>query len=208
MMLVYNPEELTELPTRNGAGQPRVAVREPGEQAARAFEMLREGRALDEIVIELRETPDRVDYLNERWLEQTQTRYVITPEAKKALEQFVGPFNSITDLVDLVKKRYSPYIISPETQDTFRRLVGIFKETPDLLIAPEAKGAFEQLVEAVKDSVQHTPLGAHQILSISPEEKTTLEGLLGKFKTATDLIDLVSLISEKLKAQKAAVMKG
>jgi hypothetical protein len=107
VMLVYNPKELAALPLRNGGGQPSIQVREPGEQAARAFELLRQGMALDEIVIELRETPDRIHYLNERWLEQTQARCVITPEAKVAFEQLLGAFNDVTDLLDLVRKRLS-----------------------------------------------------------------------------------------------------
>ena len=105
VMLVYNPKELAALPIRNGVGVPSAAVREPGEQAARVFELLRQGHALDEIVIELRETPDRIDYLNERWIEQTRARYVITPEAKKALEQLVGPFDDVASLVALLKEK-------------------------------------------------------------------------------------------------------
>src|SRR5262249_16016264 len=42
MMLVYNPKELAELPAKRPGG-PREAMREPGEQAARIFEKLREG---------------------------------------------------------------------------------------------------------------------------------------------------------------------
>ena len=104
MMLVYDPKELAALPTKTGG--PQEAIREPGEQAARVFEMLREGRELDEIVIELRETPERIDYLNERWLEQTKARHVITPEAKKAFEQIVGgSFKDVTELVELVTKK-------------------------------------------------------------------------------------------------------
>lgn len=105
VMLVFNPKELADLPIRNGGGQPASAIREPGEQAARAFELLRQGWPLDEIVIELRETPDRVDYLNERWLEQTRSRHVISTEAKKALEHLIGVFDDVTDLVELVKQR-------------------------------------------------------------------------------------------------------
>jgi hypothetical protein len=104
MMLVYNPKELAELPSRNPGGQPRIAVREPGEQAARAFEMFKQGRELDEIVIELRETPDRIDQLHERWLDHTRARFVITPEAKKAFEEIVGAFNDVPTLIDLVRK--------------------------------------------------------------------------------------------------------
>lgn len=107
VMLVYDPKELAALPAKKPGG-PREAVREPGEQAARVFELLREGRELDEIVIEMRETPERIDYLHERWLEQTKARYVITPEAKKAFEQIVGPFKDVTELVELVSKKLTP----------------------------------------------------------------------------------------------------
>lgn len=104
MMLVYDPKELSKLPAKKPGG-PREAVREPGEQAARIFEMLREGRELDEIVIEMRETPERIDYLHERWLEQTKGRYVITPEARKAFEALIGSFKDVTELVELVTKK-------------------------------------------------------------------------------------------------------
>jgi len=105
LMLVYNPKELAALPQRNAGGQPRIAVREPGEQAARAFELFREGLQLDEIVIQLRETPDRIEQLHERWLDQSQARYVITPEAKKAFEDLVGGFSTVAELHDLVARR-------------------------------------------------------------------------------------------------------
>lgn len=107
MMLVYNPKELAELPSRNPGGQPRIAIREPGEQAARAFELFRQGRELDEIVIELRETPDRIDQLHERWLDHTKARFVITPEAKEAFERIVGSFNDVPALIELVRKKLS-----------------------------------------------------------------------------------------------------
>jgi len=104
-MLVYNPKELAALPIRNGGGQPGIQVREPGEQAARAFELLRQGMPLDEIVIELRETPDRINYLNERWLELTHARHVISSETKTAFEQLVGPFNDVTELLERVRSK-------------------------------------------------------------------------------------------------------
>lgn len=104
MMLIYDPKELAALPAKKPGG-PREAVREPGEQAARAFELFRQGCELDELVIELRETPDRIDQLHEHWLNHTKARFVITPEAKKALEQMVGTFKSVTELVELLAKK-------------------------------------------------------------------------------------------------------
>jgi hypothetical protein len=104
VMLVFNPKELTALPYRNSGGQPKIEMREPGEQAARAFELFRQGCALDEIVIELRETPDRIDHLYEHWLDQTKARLMITPEAKKAFEQIVGAFTDVAGLIELTKK--------------------------------------------------------------------------------------------------------
>jgi hypothetical protein len=52
----------------------------------------------------LRETPDRIDQLYERWLDHTRARFVITPEAKEAFEQIVGNFNDVPTLIDLVRK--------------------------------------------------------------------------------------------------------
>jgi hypothetical protein len=99
--IVYDPKELAKLPRYKRP----VATREPGEVAAQSFELFRQGLALDEVVIALRETPDKVDQLNERWLDQTKARYVITPEAQKALEQLVGAFTSVTELVELITKK-------------------------------------------------------------------------------------------------------
>lgn len=100
IMLVYNPKELAALPAK-GLG-PRDLVQAEGERTARAYEMLREGRSLDDLVIELRVTSDKAEELNSRWQEQTHERYVVTPTAKKALEEFVGPFRDVTELVKLV----------------------------------------------------------------------------------------------------------
>ena len=107
-LIVYNPKELSGLPVRTGGGQPRIEVREPGEQAARAFELFRKGCDLDEVVIELRETPERIDQLHDHWLEQTKARYVINPEAKKLLEQMLGEFKSVTEMVELIAGKLSP----------------------------------------------------------------------------------------------------
>ena len=106
-MLVYDPKELAKLPSKKPGG-PKDLVREPGEVAARAFEMFRGGCLLDEVVIDLRETPERIDYLHERWLDHTKARYVITPEAKKSFEQLVGPFAGVTELIELIEKKLSP----------------------------------------------------------------------------------------------------
>lgn len=111
VMLVYDPKELAQLPSKKPGG-PNELVREPGELAARAFEMFRQGCLLDEVVIELRETPERVDYLHERWLDHTKARYVITPEAKKVLEQLVGAFASVTELVELIQKKMTDIPVS------------------------------------------------------------------------------------------------
>ena len=101
-MLVYNPKEIAALPARNPGGEPRVDVRAPGELAARAFELFRENKDLAEVIIELRENPDRIDHLYERWLDYSRGRYVITPQAKTALEGHLGKFEGVADLIEIV----------------------------------------------------------------------------------------------------------
>jgi hypothetical protein len=103
IMLVYSPKELAGLPAK-GVG-PRDLVQADGERTARAYEMLREGRSLEDVVIELRVSADKADELNARWLEHTHQRHVITPAAKKALEELIGPFRDVTELVELVTSK-------------------------------------------------------------------------------------------------------
>ena len=136
VMLVYDPQELAKLPPRRTV--PRELLREPGEQAAKVFELLRKGLALDEIVIETRETPDMVDHLNDRWLEQTKARHVITPEAKKAFEEIVGPFEDVTALVKIVAEK-TRYAVTPAMKERFERIVGPFQEVTELVELVENK---------------------------------------------------------------------
>lgn len=136
VMLVYNPTELAALPSRTGAGLPRIDARAPGEQAAQAFQAFREGKPLDLIVIELRETPDRIDYLHERWLDQTKARHVITPTVKQALEEMLGEFKSVTELVELQAKLLETHgrlVITAEAKKIFEQLLGPFTNVMELI---------------------------------------------------------------------------
>jgi DNA-binding transcriptional MerR regulator len=99
-LIVYSPEELTKLKIR----MKRASVREPGEVAARAFELFSEEKKLTEIVIILRAPPETIQHLHEQWLDMDGARCVISPVAKEALQELVGPFESIADLVERVAK--------------------------------------------------------------------------------------------------------
>ena len=102
MQWVYDPRELAKVPQRHrGFGK---EMRPPGEAAARAFELFREGHSLEEVVVELREAPDHVRELHERWLDMGGSRMVITPSAREALEKIVGAFASVSELVERVAK--------------------------------------------------------------------------------------------------------
>lgn len=96
---VYHPEELTKIRARL-----RRPVREPKELSARAFDLFREGLKLEAIVSELRTTPEEVERLHEKWLDLGGSRLVIAGPAKEALAKIVGPFDSVTELVELVTK--------------------------------------------------------------------------------------------------------
>lgn len=97
---VYDPKELT--PLRHPDLRP-LAIREPGEVAARSFELFNQGKTLRDVVIELRETPDQVRQLHESWLDSGGADLTITPIAKEALEKVLGPFTSVADLLTLVE---------------------------------------------------------------------------------------------------------
>ncbi|MBA3538561.1 MAG: hypothetical protein H0T79_02935 [Deltaproteobacteria bacterium] len=95
---LYDPKEVAKIPKHDRF----TNMREPGETAARCFELLDIGKTVNQIVIELRETPDSIDILRDKWLNGGGASQVISPIAWEALEQVVGPFASVTDLVDLV----------------------------------------------------------------------------------------------------------
>lgn len=111
---VYDPDELfRELP--RGPDRP-VANRDPGETAARAFEHFDQGLAVRQIVIELRETPERVHELRESWLNAGGAALTITDTAKQKFEQLVGPFSGVTELLELVEKLVGSPTTSSSTE--------------------------------------------------------------------------------------------
>jgi hypothetical protein len=101
--LVYDPMEVLKLPRRE-----RVLARSPGETTARAFELFRDGRTLEDVVIELRETFDLIRELHEQWLDASGAAHVISPMAWEALARLVGPFASVTDLLAQLEERLKP----------------------------------------------------------------------------------------------------
>jgi hypothetical protein len=103
-LLVYDPKQIAALPARNPGGEPRIDVRGPGELAARAFELFRENKTLDEVIIELRESTDRIDHLYERWLDYSRGRHVITPVAREALQKVVGRFEGVPELLEILER--------------------------------------------------------------------------------------------------------
>lgn len=97
--VVYNPKELAKLP--RGVGR-AFAPRELGEMTARCFELFDQGKTFREIVILLRQTSDKIHELHEKWLDDGGANFVITPQAKEALETVLGPFEDVAGLIALV----------------------------------------------------------------------------------------------------------
>jgi peptidyl-tRNA hydrolase len=98
---VYDPNELAKI---KGMKHGKLdASRDPGEIAARCFEAFIRGSTLCEIVIDLREHPDKIRDLHDKWLDMGGANFVISPEAKAELEKMLGPFGNVATLVDLVR---------------------------------------------------------------------------------------------------------
>lgn len=102
--MVYSPEEVAKLPRRGRTSSDRS----PGETNARAFELFREGKTDEEIVIELRETLELVEVFREKWSNAGGSHWVIAPAAWEALEELVGPFNDVTELVEKLQQKLKP----------------------------------------------------------------------------------------------------
>jgi hypothetical protein len=105
---IYDPKELVKLRRVEARGP---ALREPGEIAARSFELFNRGMTIREVVIELRELPDHVQQLHESWLitgGSKDTELTITLPIKEDLERLIGPFTTLTDLLRLIQKLMKP----------------------------------------------------------------------------------------------------
>lgn len=98
--VLYNPDEVMKLPRRERVTGGRSA----GETTARACELFREGRTDEEVVVELRETFERVLELREKWSDAGGANRVIVPAAWEALERVVGPFKDVPELIDKVAR--------------------------------------------------------------------------------------------------------
>jgi hypothetical protein len=97
---LYDPQELAKLPRHT-----RSAQLDPGEIAARCFEMFDEGHSTREIVIALRLTPYQVQVQHQEWLDGGGASLVISEIAKAALEEYVGPFQSVTELIERLREK-------------------------------------------------------------------------------------------------------
>ena len=92
---LYDPKEVTQLPRRERVTGGMSA----GELTARACELFREGHTDEDVVVELRETFERIQELREKWLNAGGSNRVIVPAAWEALERLVGPFVDVADLI-------------------------------------------------------------------------------------------------------------
>lgn len=99
LVVVYDPHELKKLPRYGSSASPR----DPGEIAARAFELFREGKSEEEVVVELRSSPEMIEQLHEKWKDMGGAELVISPGAKETLEKIVGSFKSVADLIERMK---------------------------------------------------------------------------------------------------------
>src|SRR5262245_33650081 len=73
---VFDPQEVASLPIHRGAPL------DPGELAARAFELFDAGVALKDVVVELRADPGQVNLLFMQWSELGGSEFVIGTAAR------------------------------------------------------------------------------------------------------------------------------
>lgn len=128
LMLVYNPQELHKLGTR--LNRPMIADRHPGEVTARAFGFFDEGRPEREVIRELRLTVDEVRELHEKWDAAGGADLVVSDNAQESLEKIVGPFKTVTELVERVN---AALVISPDAKTTLEARIGPFNTVAELV---------------------------------------------------------------------------
>lgn len=106
METVYDPREIVKLATVRIAQIPKRA--DPGEVAARAFEMFGRDHSMHEVVVELRRAPAEVKALYQEWLELGGTACVVTEKHRELLVALVGEFETVSDLVEIIERRMRP----------------------------------------------------------------------------------------------------
>ncbi len=111
---VYDPRDVERI----AAERKQTSAQDPGECAARVFEMLDAGASPRTIVTALRITPDQVEDLQERWLDLGGSDIVIGPVAHTELEKYVGSFDGIAGLVSRVAQLASKICDQKVTADS------------------------------------------------------------------------------------------
>jgi hypothetical protein len=94
---VIDPRELCRVPRRHRTPIPN----EEGELCARVFEMLDDGMTVREIVINTRETSQRIEGIRDNWLDAGGADLVVSKEARAEYERITGkPLRRMSDLVE------------------------------------------------------------------------------------------------------------
>lgn len=94
-VIVYDPQQVAKLP--RGGGRPEL---DPGEVAARAFELFDDGHGVRAVVVKVRVPPDRASELRASWEECGGSDMVINTAAHAELTKLAGPFADVAELVE------------------------------------------------------------------------------------------------------------
>lgn len=98
-IVLYHPTELLNVPRGRGTA---IQIASRGDIAARVYELFDRGHTIHDAVIELRQTPEEIHGLYDRWLLDKGSKLMLVPEAKADLEKKLGPFESITEMIEKV----------------------------------------------------------------------------------------------------------
>ncbi len=100
---VYDPRELAKVPSAR-RGRAKSIPGDPGEVAARAFEMFDDGHDLRAVVTQLRETPGTVEDLHDQWLRMGGSEVVLHRVAREEIASLVGPFDGVAGLLERLRQ--------------------------------------------------------------------------------------------------------
>ena len=103
--VVYDPHELASLPRRSL----RPVSKDPDELAARAIECFEMGWNDNAVVIELRASFEKVKKARQDWMDAGGATRILTTEIMAGLQEFVGPFETATELLERVREAFMPH---------------------------------------------------------------------------------------------------
>lgn len=117
--VILHPGDVAKCQRPNDKSQRLIS--DADEFAARVFEFLDAGRSVREIVVLARAQPSRIEDLRQQWMDAGAADMIITMKAHAELVRFLGPFQTVVELVERARE-VAGHTIEIDVPDSMSRM--------------------------------------------------------------------------------------